>query len=122
VVFGFVANAKTLGGDNVVQYMAYLDVVRRWYLEDMYSGLIAFNDLLDIGANGNKMDVMFVFINVVAEYLLTLFIHCVNVVNDDEFFLAVYGGAGLAECLHIIAEILDSLFFDVVDEEEVVFR
>jgi hypothetical protein len=51
----------------------------------MGSRLNTFYYFLDIGANGNKIDIILVFIDIIAEYLLTLFIDHIYIINNEQF-------------------------------------
>jgi hypothetical protein len=53
--------------------------------------------------------------------LLTLFINYINVIDYNYFLLPVNAGLRLAKCLEFIAEELDALFLEVVDNHNVVF-
>jgi hypothetical protein len=98
-----------------------LGVGRRLDLDDMEPGLQTLDDLLNVAAGGNKMNVGFVFVNVIAEDLLALFIDHVNVVNHNDFLFAINRRMGLAKRLHFVAEIMNALFFQIVDKHNVGF-
>jgi hypothetical protein len=82
----------------------------------MDSRLDRFNDFLDICANRNEMYVVRIFVDVVSEDLLTLFVYIVDVVDNNQFFLSVNAGMGLTERFHFIAIIINALFAYIVDE------
>ena len=89
---------------------------------DMQPRLQTFDDFLDIPAHADEVDIVAVLVDVVAENVLALFVDPVDIVDDDHFFLAEEGRVGLAEYFHFVAKVLDSLFLEVVDEEDVFFR
>jgi hypothetical protein len=89
--------------------------------DNINAGLDALNHLLWIGTSGYEMDVVFVFVDVIAKDLLTLFIDHVQVVHDDQFLFTKDGAVRLTKCLHFCAIITDALFLQIVDEKEIVF-
>jgi hypothetical protein len=87
----------------------------------MDTGLDTFDDFLYIGANAHEMDIVFVFVDIIAEYLLALFVYIIEVVYHNHLFFPLDSGVGLTEGFHFIAEIVDALFFQIVDYEDVCF-
>ena len=81
-----------------------------------------FNDFWDVCAYGKEVDIVTVFVNVFAKHLLTLFVHGVNVVDDDHFLFPIYHAMGLTEGFEFTAEKTDALFFQIVHIQNVVFR
>jgi hypothetical protein len=67
------------------------------------------------------MDIVFVFINVISKYLLALFIDGVYVIDDNHLFFAINGTLGLTEDFHFIPVIIDALFFQIIDKENIDF-
>ena len=67
------------------------------------------------------MDILAVFVDTVAEDLLTLFIDVVDVVDNYRLFLPRNTGWRLTKCLEFVAKKLDALFFQVVDDHDIVF-
>lgn len=76
----------------------------------------ALDDFLYVATCGDEMYVVLVFVDIIAEHLLALFVDHVDVVNDDHLLFAINCTMGLAERLHIIAVELDALFFERVDK------
>jgi hypothetical protein len=68
------------------------------------------------------MDVLVVFVNTVAKHLLALFVDVVNVIHDDNLLFSGYAGLRLTKRLEFVAKKLDALFFQIVDDHDVVFR
>ena len=68
------------------------------------------------------MDILVIFVNTVAKHLLTLFVDVVNVVHHDNLLFSGYAGLRLAKRLEFVAKKLDALFFQIVDDHNVVFR
>jgi hypothetical protein len=85
------------------------------------SGLQTLVDLLNIGAHRDEMNVFGIFVHVIAENLLTLFVNGIDVVDHNDFLLPWDIGFGLAKRFHFGSEKLDALFFQIVDEHNVVF-
>jgi hypothetical protein len=83
--------------------------------------LNTFNDFLDIATYANEMDVVFVFVNVIPEHLLTLFIDEIDIIDDEHFFLSENRTLGLTERFHFVSVIIDSLLFEIVDKENIGF-
>jgi hypothetical protein len=63
----------------------------------------------------NEMDIMTKFINAITEYLLTLFVDEINVVQDNNLLLFVNGAGCLAKGLDIITIIIDALLFQTIN-------
>jgi hypothetical protein len=82
----------------------------------MDSRLDGFNDFLDVCADRNEMYIVGIFVDVISEDLLTLFVYIVDVVNNNQFFLSVNAGMGLTKRFHFVSIIIDALFAYVVDE------
>jgi hypothetical protein len=87
--------------------------------DNVNARLNAFDDFLDICADRYEMDIVFVFVDVVAEYLLALFVDSIQVVDDNHFFLAVNRTLGLTEDFHFVSVVIDTLFFQIVDEKNI---
>jgi hypothetical protein len=75
---------------------------------------------LNIGADRDEHDIFRILVNVVAKDLLTLFINGVDVINNNDFFFIWNIGGRLAKRFHFSTKILDALFFQVVDECDIV--
>jgi hypothetical protein len=67
------------------------------------------------------MDIVFVLVDIIAKHLLTLFIDGVDVVDNNHFFLTVDRALGLTEDFHFVPVIIDALFFQIVDKENIDF-
>ena len=78
------------------------------------------NDLLNIRAHRYDIDIVLVFVDVIAEDLLALLIDIIEVVQYDELFFAWYAAMRLTKGLHFIAIVLDPLFFEIVYKEDIV--
>ena len=57
------------------------------------------------------MHIVAILINTIAKHLLALLSNEVNVVQNNDFFLALDIGTGLAKCFYVIAIVMDALFF-----------
>jgi hypothetical protein len=90
-------------------------------MQDMDTRLYALQDLLDIGTYGYYIDIVLVFVYIIAEYLLALFIDCIHVVDDNQLLLSVNRTARSAECFHLGSEIIDALFLQIIDKEYIRF-
>jgi hypothetical protein len=75
---------------------------------------------LYIGTHRQELDILAVFVNTVAEDLLTLFVDIVNVIDNNRLFLPQNTRRRLTKCLEFVAKKLDALFFQVVDDHDVV--
>jgi len=82
--------------------------------------LNALNDLLNIRAHRYDIDIVLVFVDVIAEDLLALLIDIIEIVQDDELLFARYAAMRLTKGLHFIAIVLDPLFFEIIDKQNVV--
>lgn len=65
------------------------------------------------------MNLMPIFVNIIAENMLVLFIYQINVVQDDHFLAMGENTAGLAEGFHFIPVEGKSLVFQIIDEENI---
>ncbi len=90
-------------------------------MNDVQSALQTFDDFLGIRTRRNEMDVGLVFVDAIAKDLLALLGDIVQVVDHDDFLFAEDGATRLTECFQFVAEILDALFLQIVDEEHIGF-
>jgi hypothetical protein len=67
------------------------------------------------------MNIVFVFVDIISENLLALFINGVYVINNNHLFFAIDGTMGLTEDFHFVPVIIDTLFFQIVDKENIDF-
>jgi hypothetical protein len=122
IFFRFGGHIDSLCVGYSVEYYGDLVLRGRVDFDYMDTGLDTFNDFLYICANTHEMNIVLIFVNIVTEYLLALFVYIIEVVYDNHLFLSLDSGVGLTECFHFIAEIVDALFFQIVDDEDVGLR
>jgi hypothetical protein len=84
--------------------------------------LYTLNDLLYITTHTNEIDIVFIFVQIVAKDLLTLLVDHIQVINDNEFLFTVNITGRSAKGFHFIAEIVDTLFFQIINMENIVLR
>ena len=65
------------------------------------------------------MHVVLVLVNAIAEHLLALFGDGVNIVHHNGFLFAENRATGLTKGFEFVAEILDALLFQIVNEQDV---
>jgi len=102
ILFGGIVDAELLFLDDFVHGALQVGPIDLVHFQNVESRLQTFVHFLDIGANRDELNIFRVLVDIVAKYLLTLFVDGVDVVDDNDFFL------------------LDALFFQVVDEGDVV--
>ncbi len=120
ILFGGIVDAELLFLDDFVHGALQVGPIDLVHFQNVESRLQTFVHFLDIGANRDELNIFRVLVDIVAKYLLTLFVDGVDVVDDNDFFFIWNIGGRLAKSFHLGAEILDALFFQVVDEGDVV--
>ena len=81
----------------------------------MNTRLDTLDHFLYIATRSYEVDIVFIFVDIVAKHLLTLFVDHINIVDDHHFLFAINGRMGLTKRLHFIAIELDALFFERAD-------
>lgn len=66
------------------------------------------------------MDIAAKVVHVVAKDLLTLLVDKVDIIEDNDFFAVAHGAACLAKDFDVVSVVVDTLFLEVVDKENVV--
>jgi hypothetical protein len=81
--------------------------------------LDAIDNLIYVGANRHEIDIILIFIDIVTEDLLALFIYGVHVVNHHHLLLTVYRTMRPTERLHFISIVINAALFQIIDEHNV---
>jgi len=86
-----------------------------WFQANHHTGRInTFHDFLRIGSRDNKLNTRVRF-HIIEKNLLRLFIHFIQAVYDDLFI-----GRRLTKRFHFVTVILYALFFEDIDEKNLV--
>jgi hypothetical protein len=88
----------------------------RLYFQNMGSRLNVLDYFLNVGTCRHETNIVLVFIDVIAKHLLVLLIHHIQIVNYYNLLFTVNRTMGLTKRFHFIAEKMNALFFQIVDE------
>jgi hypothetical protein len=120
IVFHIGSQTNVFSHTNFLHEFGEMGGGGRLYFQNMGSRLNVFDDFLNVGTGGHETNIVLVFVNVIAKHLLVLLIHHIQIVNDDNLLFPENGTVGLAKRFHFIAEKMNALFFQIVDEQNVV--
>jgi hypothetical protein len=81
--------------------------------------LNAVNDFVDVRAHRYEVDIILVFIDIIAEYLLTRLVYGVHIVNHDQLLLTINRTMRPTERLHLVSIVIDAALFQIIDEHDV---
>jgi hypothetical protein len=121
-ILGILGHHELVISDNLLIQLFDLGFRGGLDTDNMHTGLEALDHLLNIGTHREKMDIMAVLIDIVTKDLLTLLVHRVNIVDDDHLLLTENRTMGLAERFELTPKETDSLLFEIVHIENIVFR
>jgi hypothetical protein len=105
--------------DYVVHKHFRLTSDQRFNAQNMNPRLDAINNLIYVRANRHEIDIILIFIDIVTEDLLALFIYGVHVVDHHHLLLTIYGTMRPTKRLHFIPIVIDATLFQIIDEHYV---